>query len=68
MHLAAKAYYDRNEARPVAAHYGLMYLTECWSVTLAYQDLPERNELFFSVHLKGLGGTRPNRWAYLFDF
>jgi LPS-assembly protein len=68
MHVAAKAYYDRNNALPVEAHYGLMYLTECWSATLAYQDLPERNEIFFSVHLKGLGGARSNRFAYLFDF
>ncbi len=67
MTLATQAYYDADLDRFVERHYGFLYLKQCWSVTLAYQQLLDRNEILFAVHLKGLGATFPKRFAYLFD-
>ncbi len=66
--LAVQTYYDQKQRQPIEMHYGLLYLTQCWSFTVAYQVLPNRDDIFFTVNLKGLGESSPKRFAYLFDF
>ena len=66
--LAAQIYYDQDRKIPIELHYGILYLKQCWSVSLVYQELPDRDEFSFAIHLKGLGPILPKRFAYLFDW
>jgi hypothetical protein len=66
--LAAQVYYNQEEHQSVERHYGLLYVRQCWFLSLAYQELPTRHELFFALHLSALKPPLPKRFAYLFDF
>jgi LPS-assembly protein len=66
--LAAQIYYDQEEHQSVEEHYGLLYVRQCWFLSLTYQDLPTRHELFFALHLSPLKPPLPKRFSYLFDF
>ncbi len=68
LRFATQVYYDKTGETPIETHYGFLYLKQCWSVILAYQELPNRNEVSFAVHLTGFGSTFPKRFSYLFDY
>lgn len=53
--LANKTYYNREAGAYTEIDYGILYQAQCWSVTLTYQDLPDRNE--FGVLFTLVGGT-----------
>ena len=67
MTFAAEAFYSASADRFVEIHYGLLYERQCWLIALAYQDLFNKNEVLFTVSLKGLGENIPRPFAYLFQ-
>jgi LPS-assembly protein len=43
--LANKIYYNRQTSAFTEIDYGILYRAQCWSVSVTYQDQPDRNEL-----------------------
>ncbi|MFZ5877457.1 MAG: LPS-assembly protein LptD [Nitrospirota bacterium] len=43
--LANKLYYNRQTRAFTEIDYGILYRAQCWSVSVTYQDQPDRNEL-----------------------
>lgn len=54
--LASKAYFNRQTKKYTEIDYGILYAAQCWSISLTYQDLPDRNEI--GVLLTLVGATR----------
>lgn len=56
IHLASKAFYDVERGGFDEIDYGLRFEAQCWSITVIYMDLREKNQLTFMVTLRGAGG------------
>ncbi|MFZ5864003.1 MAG: LPS-assembly protein LptD [Nitrospirota bacterium] len=65
--LANKTYYNRQTRAYTEIDYGLLYRAQCWSVSLTYQDLPDRNEIGVMVTLVGATGMDRLTVPGLFD-
>jgi LPS-assembly protein len=65
--LANKTYYNRQTRAYTEIDYGILYRAQCWSVSLTYQDLPDRNEV--GVLFTLVGATSMDRLTVpgLFD-
>jgi LPS-assembly protein len=64
--LASKAYYDAHRGGFDEIDYGFRYEAQCWTFTLVYLDLKEKNELSFMIMLRGAGGFESRKMAGLF--
>lgn len=65
--LANKTYYNRQDDSYTEIDYGLLYKAQCWSVTLTYQVLPDRNEFGVMFTLVGGTGADSKAMSGLFD-
>jgi LPS-assembly protein len=64
--LASKAYYDFQRQGFDEIDYGFRYEGQCWSFTLIYLDLKEKNQLSFMITLRGAGSYESGKMANLF--
>ncbi len=65
--LANKTYYNRQTRAYTEIDYGILYRAQCWSVSLTYQDLPDRNEVGVMFTLVGASGMDRLTVPSLFD-
>lgn len=62
MALATKTLYDVEHHEFTEMSYGLRWhgaCNECWTATLVYQRLSEKNQVLFLITLRGLSGSDP---------
>ena len=62
--LATRALYDMEHGQFTEMSYGIRWrgaCNECWTVTLAYEQFPEKRQVSFLVTLRGLSGADP-KW------
>jgi len=52
---ANRTYYDIEHQEKTEIIYGLQYNSQCWSIALVFQDLPQEDEFSFMISLKGAG-------------
>ncbi|MBI3622230.1 MAG: LPS-assembly protein LptD [Nitrospirae bacterium] len=67
--LATKTLYDVEHDELTEMSYGLRWrgaCNECWSVTVAYQQFPEKHQVLFLITLRGLSGSDPTWIKELF--
>ena len=64
--LAGRIYFNNDLHEAVDQHYGIRYTGDCWGITLAYREIPTRNEFSFMIHLKGLGSESAPQYKELF--
>jgi len=50
--LAGRAYYDLAARAFAEIDYGLQYIGQCWAFSVAYRDLPDRNQFSFMITLR----------------
>lgn len=65
--LANKTYYNRQTRAYTEIAYGILYQAQCWSVSLTYQDLPDRNEVGVLFTLVGATSLDSKFVPGLFD-
>ena len=66
INLASKAYYDVKRQGFDEIDYGFQFERQCWSFTLIYLDLKEKNQLSFMFTLRGAGSYESGAMANLF--